>query len=155
MGLAAAVVLGVTTISEVADAAPAPKQTATRRVTTPPRQAHVPVDAALVSRARAQNEATLREAMVAQYAAAVAEYYRPKTGVDWDGIARCETGANWSMRGPRYSGGLGFYNGTWTGFGGREFAANAGSATREQQIIVAERVYARHGLTGWGCRAYG
>ena len=77
------------------------------------------------------------------------------TGVNWDGIARCETGGNWSMQGPTYSGGVGFANSTWVGFGGREFAPNAGMATREQQIVVAERVYARYGLSGWGCRRYG
>jgi hypothetical protein len=55
------------------------------------------------------------------------------------------------MRGARFSGGLGFYNGTWDAFGGREFASNAGNATREQQIVVAERVRARFGYTGWGC----
>lgn len=76
-------------------------------------------------------------------------------GVGWDAIARCETGGDWSMTGPRFSGGLGFANTTWNGFGGREFADLAGHATREQQIIVAERVYARYGLSGWGCRAYG
>ncbi len=67
---------------------------------------------------------------------------RPKTGVDWDGIAACETGGNWSMQGSTFSGGVGFANSTWSGFGGRQFAANAGQATREQQIVVAERVYA-------------
>lgn len=69
----------------------------------------------------------------------------------WDRLAQCETAGNWSMQGSRFSGGLGFYNGTWNDFGGREFAANAGMATREQQIVVAERVRARFGYTGWGC----
>ena len=96
-----------------------------------------------------------QQAQLAAYYAAVTEYYRPKTGVNWDGIARCETGGNWSMQGPSFSGGVGFYNGTWNGFGGQQFAPNAGMATREQQIVVAERVYARYGLSGWGCRAYG
>ena len=59
------------------------------------------------------------------------------------------------MRGSRYSGGLGFANTTWDGFGGRQFAAHAGAATREQQIVVAERVYSRYGLSGWGCRRFG
>ena len=128
--------------------------------TAPP--ARVPLDAAVAARARAQAEQTLRAYQAAQEAqqraaflAAVAEYYRPKTGVNWDGIARCETGGNWSMHGASFSGGLGFYNGTWNAFGGRQFAANAGDASREQQIVVAERVYARFGLSGWGCRAYG
>lgn len=80
---------------------------------------------------------------------------RPVEEVDWDGIAQCETDSNWSMQGPRYSGGVGFYNGTWDSYGGREFASNAGLATKEQQIIVASRVYADHGLSGWGCKEYG
>ena len=125
--------------------------------TQPP--ARVPLDAAVAARARAQAEQTLRDYQAAQeraaYLAAVAEYFRPKTGVNWDGIAQCETAGNWSMHGAKFSGGLGFYNGTWNSFGGRQFASNAGSATREQQIVVAERVYARYGLSGWGCRAYG
>ena len=78
-----------------------------------------------------------------------------RTGVNWDGIAACETQGNWQMQGPRFSGGVGFYNGTWNAFGGRQFAPNAGLATREQQIVVAERVYDEFGLSGWGCRAYG
>jgi hypothetical protein len=69
----------------------------------------------------------------------------------WDRMAQCETDGNWSMVGSRYSGGLGFYNGTWDAFGGREFAARAGQATRAQQIIVANRVAHAVGLTGWGC----
>ena len=69
----------------------------------------------------------------------------------WDEIARCETGGNWSMVGPTYSGGLGIYNGTWNVFGGQQFASNPGLATREQQIIVAERIRARYGFGAWGC----
>jgi len=69
----------------------------------------------------------------------------------WDRIAACETGGNWSMRGSSYSGGVGFANTTWNAFGGQEFASNAGLATREQQIIVAERVRDYGGYTGWGC----
>ena len=128
--------------------------------TAPP--ARVPLDAAVAARARVQAEQVLRAYQAAQqeqqraaFFAAVAEYYRPKTGVNWDGIAQCETAGNWSMHGASFSGGLGFYNGTWNAFGGRQFAANAGDASREQQIVVAERVYARFGLSGWGCRAYG
>jgi hypothetical protein len=133
-----------------------------RRSTDATNAAHVPIDAALVARARAEAAQKVVLAMVAQqqqqaaaFYAAVAEQMRPKTGVNWDGVAQCETASNWHMQGSKFSGGLGFYNGTWSGFGGREFAPNAGMATREQQIVVAERVYARYGLSGWGCRAYG
>ncbi|HWW45426.1 MAG TPA: transglycosylase family protein [Acidimicrobiia bacterium] len=69
----------------------------------------------------------------------------------WQEIANCETGGNWSMVGSTYSGGLGIYNGTWNAFGGQQFASNPGLATREQQIIVAERIRARYGFGAWGC----
>jgi hypothetical protein len=85
-----------------------------------------------------------------EYAAAVQAAERARTAV-WDRIAQCETGGDWSMQGSRYSGGVGFANSTWNAFGGREFAPNAGLATREQQIVVAERVRDYGGYTGWGC----
>ena len=69
----------------------------------------------------------------------------------WDRIAACETGGNWGFIGPSYSGGLGFFNGTWDAFGGRKFAPNAGLATREQQITVAMEIQKKVGLSGWGC----
>ena len=78
-------------------------------------------------------------------------YFGTKADPMWDRIAECETGGNWGMQGPLYSGGLGFFNGTWDAFGGRDFATNAGLASREEQIIVAERVRSGVGITGWGC----
>lgn len=78
--------------------------------------------------------------------------------VDWDAVARCETGGDWAMHGSIYSGGLGFANTSWDGYGGREFASHAGLASREQQIVVAERIRTANGggLAGaWGCSEYG
>jgi hypothetical protein len=69
----------------------------------------------------------------------------------WDRIAACETQGDWSMRGSTFSGGVGFSNAAWDDWGGREFAPNAGQATREQQIIVAERIRASVGFGAWGC----
>lgn len=70
----------------------------------------------------------------------------------WDAVAVCETGGNWQMQGSSFSGGLGFANSTWDAYGGQEFASNAGLATREQQIIVAERIQSnppdQNGCTG-------
>jgi hypothetical protein len=83
----------------------------------------------------------------AEYERLVAKSQREKT---WDALARCESAGNWNVV-DRYGGGLGIYIGTWRGFGGGEFASNPGYATKEQQIIVAERVYARYGFDGWGC----
>jgi Transglycosylase-like domain len=68
----------------------------------------------------------------------------------WDALAQCESGGNWHVR-DRFGGGLGIYVGTWRMFDGNEFAANPGNATKEEQIIVAERIYSRFGLSGWGC----
>ena len=78
-------------------------------------------------------------------------YYGTQADPRWDKIAQCETGGNWHAQGPIYQGGLGIYFGTWKGFGGRDFANNAGDATREEQIIVAERIRAKHGFRAWGC----
>jgi hypothetical protein len=74
--------------------------------------------------------------------------------VFWDRVAQCETGGNWRMRGPTYSGGVGFYNPTWSSWAGelRLVARypNAADAPRLVQIRVAE-----YGLTVhrgyWGC----
>ena len=111
-----------------------------------------PVEGVLLTHAVTQEEQM--RAAAARAAASAAKLAR-RTNVNWDGIAGCETGGNWQMRGSTFSGGLGFANSTWSSFGGREFAPNAGMASREQQIVVAERVYARYGLSGWGCRRYG
>ena len=58
----------------------------------------------------------------------------------WDDLAECESGGNWAINtGNGYYGGLQFAGGTWRAYGGEEFAARADLATREQQIVVAER----------------
>jgi len=74
-------------------------------------------------------------------------------GSVWDSLAQCEASGNWSINnGNGYSGGLQFAHSTWTGFGGGEFAPMAYQATREQQIVVAERVLASQGWGAWpGC----
>lgn len=71
----------------------------------------------------------------------------------WDELAHCENHGDWSIV-DRYGGGLGIFIGTWHAFGGDEFASNPGYATKAQQIIVAERIYARFGLSGWGCKVH-
>ena len=78
-------------------------------------------------------------------------YYGTKYDPRWDKIAECETGKNWRARGPTYQGGLGIFAQTWKAYGGSEFAQNAGDATKEEQIIVAENIRAKHGFRAWGC----
>ncbi len=70
----------------------------------------------------------------------------------WDRIAACESGGNWSINtGNGYYGGLQFNSGTWLSNGGGDFASRADLASREQQITVANRLYAARGLGPWGC----
>jgi len=67
--------------------------------------------------------------------------------MDWDALAQCESGGNWSINtGNGYSGGLQFSPSTWAAFGG---TGDAASASREQQIAVAERVLAEQGPGAW------
>lgn len=72
----------------------------------------------------------------------------------WDRVAKCESGGNWSINtGNGYFGGLQFRTSTWLGAGGGQFAPRADLASREQQITVANRIYATSGLSQWGCKA--
>lgn len=73
---------------------------------------------------------------------------------DWERVARCETGGNWRAKGSRFSGGVGFANTTWNAYGGRRYAANAGDATEDQQILVADRIANPAGLDLHGCRGW-
>lgn len=71
----------------------------------------------------------------------------------WDRIAQCESGGRWNINtGNGFYGGLQFMTSTWLSSGGGDFAPRADLATREQQITVANRLYARAGLQPWGCR---
>lgn len=71
----------------------------------------------------------------------------------WDKLAWCETHQDW-QNGGQWAGGLGIYTrsefpksdmGTWERWGGEEFAPSPDKATREQQIIIAERI----AVLGW------
>lgn len=75
----------------------------------------------------------------------------------WVRIGRCEQpgrgymGVNWSHRGPTYMGGLGFWYGTWASFKESWMPSNAGDASWRAQMIVANKLYARYGVSPWGC----
>jgi hypothetical protein len=73
----------------------------------------------------------------------------------WDDLAKCESGGNWSINtGNGYYGGLQFSYDTWHGYDGGEFAEYPHQASREEQIIVAERLRAVRGYAPWpACRA--
>ena len=66
---------------------------------------------------------------------------------DWDGVAQCESGGNWAINtGNGYYGGLQFSQSTWEANGGSGVAS---SASREEQIRVAENVLATQGPGAW------
>ncbi|HET7762393.1 MAG TPA: ubiquitin-like domain-containing protein [Phycicoccus sp.] len=70
----------------------------------------------------------------------------------WDRIAQCESGGNWHINtGNGYYGGLQFSSSSWLANGGADFAPRADLASREEQITVANRYYAKAGLGPWGC----
>jgi hypothetical protein len=71
----------------------------------------------------------------------------------WDKVAVCETNSNW-QDGGKWAGGLGIYTkgkfgsssmGTWEHYGGEQFAPSPDKATKEEQIIVANRI----AVLGW------
>lgn len=57
----------------------------------------------------------------------------------WHRMAECETGSDWKDKGT-WSGGLGIYKQTWSGYGGKEFAPKPELATIDEQIIIANRI---------------
>ena len=68
-------------------------------------------------------------------------------GSVWDRLAQCESGGNWATNtGNGYSGGLQFSPGTWRANGG---SGSPHSASRAEQIRVAQRVLASQGWGAW------
>lgn len=71
----------------------------------------------------------------------------------WDRIARCESTNRWNINtGNGYYGGLQFNLQTWLSVNGDDFAPYPHQATREEQITVANRLYAKRGLQPWECK---
>lgn len=72
------------------------------------------------------------------------------TTSEWDAVAQCESGGNWSINtGNGYYGGLQFSASTWSGYGGTQYAATADQASKAQQIEIAEKVLAGQGKGAW------
>jgi nucleoid-associated protein YgaU len=72
------------------------------------------------------------------------------TTSEWDTVAQCESGGNWSINtGNGYYGGLQFSASTWAAYGGTQYAAQANQASKAQQISVAEKVLASQGKGAW------
>ncbi|MEU6374178.1 transglycosylase family protein [Streptomyces sp. NPDC046909] len=72
------------------------------------------------------------------------------TASEWDAVAQCESGGNWSINtGNGYYGGLQFSASTWAAYGGTAYASTANQATKAQQIEIAEKVLASQGKGAW------
>jgi nucleoid-associated protein YgaU len=72
------------------------------------------------------------------------------TASEWDAVAQCESGGNWSINtGNGYYGGLQFSASTWAAYGGTAYASTADQASKAQQIEIAEKVLAGQGKGAW------
>lgn len=72
------------------------------------------------------------------------------SSVNWDAVAQCESGGNWSIStGNGFYGGLQFTRGTWKAYGGTKYASTANRASRAQQIAIAEKVLHGQGIGAW------
>jgi LysM repeat protein len=70
--------------------------------------------------------------------------------VNWDAVAQCESGGNWSINtGNGFYGGLQFSRSTWKAYGGTKYAPTANKASRSQQIAIANKVLAGQGIGAW------
>jgi hypothetical protein len=74
--------------------------------------------------------------------------------MNWDAVAQCESGGNWAANtGNGHYGGLQFKQATWSSNGG---AGSPVTASRAEQIRVAENVLATQGAKAWPkCGALG
>ena len=67
--------------------------------------------------------------------------------VNWDAVAKCESGGNWSTNtGNGHYGGLQFKQATWSSNGG---VGSPATASRAEQIRVAENVLRTQGIKAW------
>ncbi|MFD7298763.1 transglycosylase family protein [Streptomyces sp. NPDC059897] len=72
------------------------------------------------------------------------------TTSEWDQVAQCESGGNWSINtGNGFYGGLQFSASTWSAYGGDQYASTADQASKAQQIAVGEKVLASQGAGAW------
>ncbi|ORB87112.1 resuscitation-promoting factor [Mycobacterium kansasii] len=67
--------------------------------------------------------------------------------MNWDAVAQCESGGNWTANtGNGSYGGLQFKQSTWDEYGGVGSPANA---SKQEQIAVANRVLVGQGPAAW------
>ncbi len=79
------------------------------------------------------------KAPILSHVAALARVTIGELRAEWQHVAMCEVGGNWSMLGSSYSG-IGFANSTWLQYGGSRFAPLAGQAPPDVQILIGMKV---------------
>ncbi|MFJ6722630.1 transglycosylase family protein [Streptomyces sp. NPDC091259] len=69
----------------------------------------------------------------------------------WDKVAQCEATGNWQAIDSTgtYFGGLQFSQSTWQAYGGLSYASRADRATKQQQILIGEKVLKGQGERAW------
>ncbi|MGV9880416.1 LysM peptidoglycan-binding domain-containing protein [Streptomyces sp. NPDC003006] len=78
------------------------------------------------------------------------KYDCPTEKGPWHCLAQCESNGRWDANtGNGYYGGLQFWQPTWVEHGGLEYAPRADLATKEEQIMVAEKVLRTQGWKAW------
>ena len=104
---------------------------------------------------RARKHARLALGLTAAGVAGTAALLGPASpaqasSVNWDAIAQCESGGNWSINtGNGFYGGLQFTRGTWKAYGGTKYAGTANKASKSEQIRIAEKVLRGQGIGAW------
>jgi hypothetical protein len=77
------------------------------------------------------------------------------TGEEWDRLAMCESSGRWFIdTGNGYYGGLQIDPETWREFGGRAYTSRPNLASRDLQILIAQRILEGQGLDAWPVCSY-
>ncbi|WP_030777523.1 transglycosylase family protein, partial [Streptomyces sp. NRRL F-2664] len=68
----------------------------------------------------------------------------------WEKLAECESGGNWSINTNNgYYGGLQFSLATWQSMGGTQYAAYPHQATKNEQILMGQKLLDAAGENQW------
>ena len=105
------------------------------------------IAAAEAAEAKAAAKAAAERAEQAQTSARSSARTPTNTSLNWDALADCESGGNWSINtGNGYYGGLQFNLSTWQSNGGSGYPHQASKA---EQIRVATVLYNARGASPW------
>jgi hypothetical protein len=77
------------------------------------------------------------------------------TEQEWDRLAQCESSGRWFVdTGNGYYGGLQIDPETWREYGGQAYTSRPNLASRDLQILIAERILEGQGLDAWPVCSY-